>query len=169
MIKMFRCTALAPLICVLSACAPHFFDGELARIAPSEGLEVTRSEHFYGDCYRLFSRVPVVYRVKRESYTITIVHGMRYWPRLFLSAISPDGAPMGLAGPGIRFTIPLERQYIGRLQERREAVVTHEVRVDRLPEATLRFSVLSSTGVVNGREKFSLLIEPVNCVVTDSL
>ena len=169
LIKVCRCFTLTFLAGVLLACAPHFYDGEFARIASSEGLEVARSERVYGDCYRLFLPVPVVYLVERDAYTIAIVHGMRYWPEFFLSAVAPDGTPMSLAGSGIHPIIAPGDGDVRRLQDRRGAVVTHAVRVDRLPEPTLRFSVLGPTGMVSGSEKFQLTTESVSCVEIDSL
>ena len=169
LIKVCRCSTLTFLAGFLLACAPHFYDGEFARIASSEALGVVRSERVYGDCYRLFSPVPVVYLVERDAYTISIVHGMRYWPEFFLSAVAQDGTPMNLAGSGIHPVIAPGGGDVRRLQDRRGAVVTHRVRIDSLSEPALRFSVLDSTGMVTGSEEFQLVTESVSCMEIDSL
>ncbi len=149
----------------------HSFSGSVAELKLDSGVKIVNRKRFYGDCYRIFKSVPVVYQVKRPEYELHIAHGIRYWPQFFLSATTFDGKELELVGEGIqRVAVPYGGD-MRRLQEARETKLTHQVftlkEVKDQSIKFIKFEVNNDQGNIIGIEKFEFETNQVSCMERD--
>jgi hypothetical protein len=156
----------------------HYYEGSVAELELVGGVEVVRSDESYGDCYRQSPAVPVVYAVARDSYTLRIAHGQRYWPEFFLTATARDDQVLGIIGTDIRRLNERERRGgdLSRLQFNRGVPLHDHASLHNLPKTyqgplpryqpgryVLTFDVLDSQGSVIGRERLPYRVNFIDC------
>lgn len=177
-------SACSIVIVILSVGCVHFFEGTVAELENGPGLSVELTAQSYGDCFRIGFGVPIVYEVSRPKYTVSIAHGMRYWPEFFLNAHDNNGIPLNITGAGIAAVIgptggdmrrlretrgglelshhavlDIPRGWDGRL---REWLAVKAARENAIGTKTLTFDIRSASGVL-GTEQFSYRVRVVRC------
>lgn len=175
-------------IVVFSVGCVHFFEGTVAELEDAPGLSVELAAQSYGDCFRIGSGVPIVYKVSRPNYTVRIAHGMRYWPEFFLNAHDNNGIPLNITGAGISAVSFPTGGDMRRLREARGGLeLSHHtlldiprgwdarirqwlavkaVRENAIGIKTLAFDIHSASGFV-GTEQFSYRVKIVRCKEVD--
>jgi hypothetical protein len=170
------------LLAFASSGCVRLFEGTVAELDQVPDLTVVLAASEYGDCFRVTSKVPIVYGVTRPKYSLRIAHGMRYWPEFFLLARDNNGTVLSISGDSI-WPVEFPRGGdIRRLREARGTDLSHHalldvprgshdgqdltvqaVREGRVGKKTLAFEVRDSDGLVVGREAFSYQVKTIRC------
>lgn len=95
--KFIRRTSFLTAAAVLSGCAPYM--GSCTWVEPKTrtGLEVVEARKPSGnDCNCLRCNAPGRFQVARDTYTLEMWNGDRYWGELYLRARGKDGQALKL-------------------------------------------------------------------------
>lgn len=158
---------------LVAGCAPHFYGGRAAVLDESSGFEVIRKERSWGDCYFKLKKMPTVYQLWAERYTITVTQGDRYWPQFFLQVLSTEGLGLTLSGEHIEHLDKLvnyERNDSRQLRESRRTNPTHQtVRLTEVPGGVLNIAVIDDSDAVIGTHNLQFRLKDVSCFEWDAI
>ena len=180
-----------------AGCAPHFYNGKAAILNEPSGFEIIRKERSWGDCYSKLRKMPTVYQLEAERYTLTVSQGARYWPEFFLGVRSSEGIGLKLSGRHIielgdfdstmrqfleRRTSPTDETVrltdipyadshtMRQFREARRTSPTHKtVRLTQIPFASLTVSILDDDDELIGEHVLNYTLVDVNCFEWDAI
>lgn len=165
-----RAIAGIALLTLLVGCAPHFYDGVAAVLNESSGFMVTKKEHSWGDCYSKVTKIPTVYQLNEDNYSITITQGPRYWPEFFLEARTSEGDELEIEGTYVEKIQVRWGGDMRRLREARGTRPTHKtVELTNVPGRQFQVEILDDSGTRIGQHRLSFELQDVKCMEIDGV
>lgn len=168
--RLGRVIFLGLNMAIASGCVPYFYEGKAALLNESTEFEVTREDRSWGDCYFKIKKMPTVYRLKAERYTIMVTQGERYWPEFFLEVLSSEGLGLTLSGEHIERLKFHDGSDMRRFREARGTNPTHQtVRLTEVPNGVLYVDVIDDGGNLIGRHDLEFALIDVDCFAWDAI